>query len=223
MRVSDWRVGHDAATNVSTVTGTSLPTLPSHRISEGTMPRHYLLLLATLSLAGCNDAITPLSPLPAASASMSGSGLPMSSRAWKASCDGTSVFNGPSTLLITGSCQFAPGGRLTVVTHETLNGFALSAVSRYTTPNGDVLSTTSEGSFIPNSDGSGVTFTAIETIVGGTGRFHDVAGTATRTGSIRFGSPNTGSYELTGTLTRWHERSPAGDAEWSGKDEISGI
>ena len=187
------------------------------------MPRNYLLLLATLSLAGCNDAITPLSPLPVASASMSGSGLHMASRAWKASCDGTSVFTGPSTLLITGSCQFAPGGRLTVVTHEALNGFALSAVSRYTAPNGDVLSTTSEGSFTPNSDGSGGTFTGIETIVGGTGRFHDVAGTATRAGSIRFGNPNTGSYELTGTLTRWHERSPAGEAEWSGQDEISGI
>ena len=187
------------------------------------MPRNYLLLRATLSLTGCNDAITPLSPLPFASVSMSGSGLHMMSRAWKASCDGTSVFTGPSTLLITASCQFAPGGRLTVVTHETVNGFALSAVSQYTAPNGDVLSTTSEGSFVPNSDGSGVTFTGIETIVGGTGRFHDAAGTATRTGSIQFGNPNTGSYELTGTLTRWHERSPASEAESSRQEEISGI
>lgn len=39
------------------------------------MSRRHLFVLATLSLAGCNEAITPLSPLPVASAFMSSSGL----------------------------------------------------------------------------------------------------------------------------------------------------
>ena len=186
------------------------------------MPRHYLLLLATLSLTGCHDAITPPSPLTFESASTSSSGVPMSSRTWKGACEGTSLFTGPSTLLITGSCQFAPGGRLTLVSHETLNGFALSAVNQYSAPNGDVLSTTSEGSFTPNSDGSGVTFFGIETIVGGTGRFHDAAGTATRMGVTLFGNPNTGSYELTGTMTHWRARTGEGQAEWSRQEVMRG-
>ncbi len=186
------------------------------------MSRHHLLLLATLSLTGCSDAITPPSPLGLTSAYMSSSGQPMASRAWKASCDGTAVFIGPSTLLITGSCQFAPGGRFTVVTHEKLNGFALSAINQYTAPNGDVLSTTSEGTFLPNSDGRGVTFTGIETIVGGTGRFHNVAGSAVRTGSTLFGNPSTGSYELTGTIAGWGKRSNQGETDRLMQKEMRG-
>lgn len=48
-------------------------------------------------------------------------------------------------------------------------------------------------------DFSWVTFSGIEMAVGGTGRFSNASGTATRKGSTRF-SDNTGSYEIVGTL-----------------------
>lgn len=125
----------------------------------------------------------------------------MESRSWKGRCEGTSQLTSMTTLEISGTCQFAQAGRLALVSRETISGFALSADNRYTSPNGDVLLTTSEGSFVPLPDGSGVTFSGIETVVAGTGRFSGAAGRATRIGRTVFGSPNIGSYELEGTLT----------------------
>ena len=168
------------------------------------MTRHYPMLLALLLVAGCGEPSAPVAAPPEASTVATASGPRMESRSWKGRCEGTARFTSPSTLEISGTCQFAHAGRLALLSRETINGFALSAENRYTSPNGDVLLTTSEGSYVPLPDFSGVTFSGIETVVGGTGRFSGAAGSATRIGRTAFGSPNVGSYELEGTLTLDH-------------------
>jgi hypothetical protein len=123
------------------------------------------------------------------------------------------VFTGPSTLFTTGTCEFAHFGRLTVVTTEQMDGFALSAMNRYTDADGDVLDTISSGSFTPLPEGTGGTFAGIETVVGGTGRFRDAVGAATRAGRIAFGNPNVGAYTLRGTVTLAQDRDGADESE----------
>jgi hypothetical protein len=177
------------------------------------MPRHHAILFAIVSLVGCAEPSAPIAALRPALASTSPTRSAGESRAWKGRCVGTSVFTGPSTLFITGACEFAQFGRLTVVTTEKMDGFALSAVNRYTDADGDVLDTISSGSFTPLSDGTGGTFAGIETVVGGTGRFRDAVGAATRAGRIAFGNPNVGSYELKGAITLHREGDPADDGE----------
>jgi hypothetical protein len=180
------------------------------------MPRHHAILFAIVSLVGCAEPSAPITALRPALASTSATRSAEESRAWKGRCEGTSVFTGPSTLFITGTCEFGHFGRLTVVTTEQMDGFALSAVNRYTDADGDVLDTISSGSFTPLSDGTGGTFAGTETVVGGTGRFHDAVGAATRAGPIAFGNPNVGSYELRGTITLAHERDRADESERNG-------
>lgn len=177
------------------------------------MPRQYALILAIISLAGCADSTGPARPLPPALASTSTARSAVQSHAWKGRCEGTSIFTSATTVLITGTCQFAHVGRMNLVATETLDGFGLSATNTYTAPNGDVLNTTSRGSFTLRPDGTGLTFTGVETAVGGTGRFRDAVGTATRSGTIIFGNPNIGSYELSGTLTLSHKRESADETE----------
>jgi hypothetical protein len=51
-----------------------------------------------------------------------------------------------------------------------------------------------------NGDFTGITFSFNESVVGGTGRFANASGNATRMGSSRF-SDGKGSWEISGTLT----------------------
>jgi hypothetical protein len=73
-------------------------------------------------------------------------------------------------------------------------------VSTYTAANGDKLFTTSSGLATLHPDFSGVTFSYVETVVSGTGRFSNASGGATRSGSSRFGDGRE-IYKISGTLT----------------------
>jgi hypothetical protein len=164
-----------------------------------------LALAATAALAACAD--TPASP----TAPMVGSpaATPHSARAgetverpWKGRCAVEAVASGP-TQEITGSCQMAHLGRVTVRTVETFTS-ATTAINEswYTAANGDELHTTGTvtATFGPAPDE--VTLVGTWTAAGGTGRFADATGTADYAGAARLTGPTTavGSYTLEGRL-----------------------
>jgi hypothetical protein len=93
----------------------------------------------------------------------------------------------------------------TFVTTETVvprpdGRFDVNSVNAYTAASGDILSTVGAAIATLTPDFSGITFAGTETAVGGTGRFSNASGVATRIGSTRF-SDSRGSYEHLGTLT----------------------
>jgi hypothetical protein len=79
-------------------------------------------------------------------------------------------------------------------------GAVLNAVHTFTAANGDILYTTTTGTAVLKPDFSGVTFSNIETVTGGTGRFANASGSATRIGSTNF-SDGSATWEIQGTLT----------------------
>jgi hypothetical protein len=123
---------------------------------------------------------------------------------WNSLCEGTAIFTDPITLRITARCNIAQIGWATVAAIETVvpgpDGLVINAVNTYTVVGGDQLYTTSAGIATLKPDFSGVTFSAIEVAAGGTGRFRNATGRATRLGSTRF-SDNIGSYRNVGELT----------------------
>lgn len=168
------------------------------------MPRSPRYILAVLSLAGCAQLEAPVAPQQESLTSINLESAGLKSRPWKSACEGTAIFTDATTLRITGICNITHLGRSTVLGIESVvpgpNGSVINAVNTYTAANGDVLYTTSAGIATLKPDFSGVTFSAIETVVGGTGRFSNASGRATRIGSTRF-SDNTGSYKNVGELT----------------------
>lgn len=169
------------------------------------MLRQSTAILAVLSLVGCAqlDGPVALQALPVAFMSASGSGLV--SRPWKGGCEGTATFVDAVTLHIVATCQLAHLGMTTVVATETVvprpDGRSdLNSVNTYTAANGDILRTVGAGIATLKPDFSGVTFAGTETAVGGTGRFSNASGVASRIGSTRF-SDSSGSYEHEGMLT----------------------
>jgi hypothetical protein len=159
---------------------------------------NVLRIVALLALTGCGPLDSPLAPpktvvLAPVSASMI-------TRPWEGSCKGTGIIRPDLTTLdITGTCHLSHLGLTTMVGVELL-GVTLSATHTFTTANGDLLYTTTVGQATLKPDFSGVTFSNIETVRGGTGRFANATGTATRIGSSNF-SDGSGSWEIQGTLT----------------------
>ena len=157
-----------------------------------------LAAAATTVLAACADAPGALSP--SRTPQPARGGRTVVERPWTGRCEVAATATGP-TQLITGSCQLAHLGRVTVVTEETFTS-ATGAVntSTYTAANGDLLYTTGtvDATFGPD----GVTLRGTWTAVGGTGRFAAASGTATYVGAARFTGPTTavGAYTLEGRL-----------------------
>lgn len=168
------------------------------------MSRTPGLILAILALAGCGHFEGPVAPpsdmLNAVAAATTAE---PKSRPWRGRCEGTALFIDPTTLRIAGVCHITHLGRSTFTATESVipgpEGFALSAASTYIAANGDTLYTTSTGIAVLTPDFSGVTFSGIEIAVGGTGRFRNARGRATRIGSTRF-SDNQGAYANVGEL-----------------------
>ncbi|MGQ0641335.1 MAG: hypothetical protein ACT4P6_11290 [Gemmatimonadaceae bacterium] len=167
------------------------------------MPRSPKYVLAILSLAGCTQLESPVAPQDDVLVSIGSERSELKSRPWNSRCEGTAMYIDPTTLRITGDCNITHVGRATVATIETAipgpEGFILNASNTYTAANGDKLYTTSSGIATLKPDFSGVTFSAIEIAVGGTGRFQNATGRATRIGSTRF-SDLRGSYRNVGEL-----------------------
>jgi hypothetical protein len=126
-------------------------------------------------------------------------------RPWSGECNVAAAFTGPTTLHITGTCQLAHLGRVSVVAEQTIDpgpsGIGYTNVATYTAANGDELHTTNVGVATPTADG--LSLSGTETAVGGTGRFQNAAGTAALNGSVRFTGPSTtiGGYTLSGRLS----------------------
>lgn len=160
-----------------------------------------LAALLTLAIAGCaGDAPTvPGAPPSAALRALSAT----VQRPWEGRCDVDASITGPTTFLITGSCQLAQLGRTTVVTQETMDWAAgtFTNTSTYTAANGDQLNTTGSGvaTFGPNGTG---TLTGAWTAVGGSGRFAGASGAAVYAETVQVTGPTTavGVYTLHGAL-----------------------
>ena len=126
-------------------------------------------------------------------------------RPWSGVCDVAAAFTGPTTLHITGTCQLAHLGRVTVVEEQIIDpgpsGISYTNVATYTAANGDELRTTNVGIATPTADG--LSLSGTETAVGGTGRFQNATGTAALNGSVQFTGPTTtiGGYSLNGRLS----------------------
>jgi hypothetical protein len=164
------------------------------------MPRVQSFMLAMLTLAGCAQLESPLAPRDMALALPAPASANLVSLPWEGSCEGTGIFRPDFiTLDITGTCNLSHLGRTTTVGVETV-GAVLNAVHTFTAANGDILYTTTTGTAVLKPDFSGVTFSNIETVTGGTGRFTNASGTATRIGSTNF-SDGSATWETLGTLT----------------------
>ena len=169
------------------------------------MLRSPSCILIVMALAACTQFEGPVAPQQEMLTSVTLPSGGLESRPWKSACEGTAIFTGPTTLRITGICIIAHLGRSTLEATESVvpgpNGTSvLNAVNAYTAANGDILYTTSTGVSTLTPDFSGVTFTGVETAVGGTGRFKNATGSATRIGSTRC-SDFRGSYQNVGELT----------------------
>jgi len=163
------------------------------------MPRVSSLFLAVLTLASCTQLESPLAPQRTI-ASLAPANANLVTRPWEGSCEGTGVFRSDFvTLDITGTCTLSHLGRTTTVGVETV-GAVLNAVHTFTAANGDLLHTTTTGTAVLKPDFSGVIFSNIETVTGGTGRFANASGSATRIGSTNF-SDGSAIWEIVGTLT----------------------
>ena len=179
-----------------------MTSIPKAIGSKGRRLAELLVLLpsvAVLTLSGCGQleslvgpqkTITYLAPAIAN----------LVTRPWEGSCAGTGIIRSDRiTLDITGTCNLSHLGRTTMVGVETL-GAVLNAVHTFTTANGDLLYTTTTGYAVLRPDFSGVNFFNTETVTGGTGRFANASGTATRNGSTTF-SDGSATWEIAGTIT----------------------
>jgi hypothetical protein len=157
-----------------------------------------LPLVAVLSLAGCAQLDSPMAPPKAIALAPANANLV--TRPWEGSCTGTGVFRADFvTLDIRGTCRLSHLGLTTMAGVETV-GAVLNAVHTFTTANGDLLYTTTTGHAVLKPDFSGVNFFNTETVTGGTGRFANATGSATRNGSTNF-SDGSGTWVIQGTLT----------------------
>jgi hypothetical protein len=166
------------------------------------MKHNYAVLVALslFTLAGCSQLESPLGPQRTIAILATPASTNLVTRPWEGSCNGTGLIRADRiTLDITGTCNLSHLGRATMVGVETL-GAVLNAVHTFTAANGDLLYTTTTGYAVLKSDFSGVNFFNTETVTGGTGRFANATGTATRNGSTNF-SDGSGTWEIVGTLT----------------------
>ena len=155
--------------------------------------------VAVLTVSGCAQLESPVAPQKTI-ATLAPATANLVTRPWEGSCAGTGIIRSDGiTLDITGTCQLSHLGRTTMVGVETL-GAVLNAVHTFTTANGDLLHTTTTGYAVLKPDFSGVNFFNTETITGGTGRFANASGVATRNGSSNF-SDGSGTWEIVGTIT----------------------
>ena len=100
----------------------------------------------------------------------------------------------------TGTCQLAHLGRTTLVLVQDINfaaGTQTSVAVTYTAANGDILRAVNVGTSVRS--GTGVTFSATVTFIGGTGRFASATGEARAVGTADFVA-NTSEYTLDGWL-----------------------
>jgi len=125
-------------------------------------------------------------------------------RPWTGQCDVEATITGPTTILITGSCQLAHLGRTSVVTQETVDWAqgTFTNTSTYTAANGDLLYTVGSGVLTIGAAGTG-TAAGPWTAVGGTGRFAGATGAAAYAESVQITGPTTaaGTYTLEGRLS----------------------
>lgn len=160
----------------------------------------FLVALPILTLAGCSQLDSPLAPQKIALGSAPSASANLVTRPWEGSCKGHGIVRSDLiTLDITGDCHLSHLGLTTTVGIETL-GAVLNAVHTFTAANGDLLYTTTTGYATLKPDFSGVNFFNTETITGGTGRFANASGSATRNGSSNF-SDGSGEWVIQGTLT----------------------
>lgn len=158
-------------------------------------------VLLTFAITGCaGDAST--SSLAPSNATLQAAGAAVQ-RPWEGRCAVDATITGPTTFVITGTCQLAHLGRTTVVTEETMD-WALGTfanTSTYTAANGDRLYTTGSGVATFGANGAG-TLTGTWTAVGGTGRLAGASGTADYAESVQVTGPATavGAYTLAGAL-----------------------
>lgn len=158
-----------------------------------------LPILAIFTLAGCTQLESPVAPHMTI-ASLAPATANLVTRPWEGSCKGTGIIRSDGfTLDITGTCHLSHLGLTTSVGVEIL-GATLSAVHTFTAANGDLLYSTTAGYATLKPDFSGVNFFNTETITGGTGRFANASGTATRNGSTVF-SDGTATWVIQGTIT----------------------
>jgi hypothetical protein len=165
------------------------------------MKHNYAVLVALplLTLASCAQFESPVAP-DITMASLAPVSANLVTRPWEGSCEGTGIFRPDFTTLdITGTCHLSHLGLTSMVGVETV-GATLNAVHTFTTANGDLLYTTTSGYAVLKPDFSGVNFFNTETVTGGTGRFANATGTATRNGSSNF-SDGSGTWEIVGSLT----------------------
>jgi hypothetical protein len=164
------------------------------------MNHRYAVLVALpiLTLAGCAQLDSPVAPQKTVALATAGANLV--TRPWEGRCEGTGIIRPDFTTLdITGTCNLSHLGRATMVGVETL-GAVLNAVHTFTTANGDLLCTTTTGYAVLKPDFSGVNFFNTETVTGGTGRFANATGTATRNGNSNF-SDGSATWEIQGTIS----------------------
>ena len=155
--------------------------------------------VAVLTLSGCAQLESPVAPQRII-ATLAPATANLVTRPWEGNCAGTAILRSDGiTLDITGTCNLSHLGRTTMVGVETL-GAVLNAVHTFTSANGDRLYTRTTGYAVLKPDFSGVNFFNTETITGGTGRFANASGTATRNGNSNF-SDRSATWEIVGTIT----------------------
>ena len=165
---------------------------------------HAVALPLLIGVAAC-EAAGPLPLEPSATPRLAASAQPVD-HPWAGRCETVFTPTGPFTLEITGICQLAGLGRVTLLAEQELvpgpTGIAISNTAAYTAANGDVLRTTNVGMGTPATDFPGVLLSSTETAVGGTGRFAEATGSATILGSAVLAGPaaNTGEFTVSGTL-----------------------
>jgi hypothetical protein len=172
----------------------------THAAFSGALP-----LFAALTLAGWTPLVSQPAPRVTAVVSTAPTIVNQANRILRGRCEGTGIFRAGLTILdVTGTCHLSQLGFTTTAGVETVTpvagGFLSSGVYTYRAADGDILNTTGTGLATLNGDMSGMTFSFNESVVGGTGRFANASGSATRIGSSRF-SDGKGSWEISGTLT----------------------
>lgn len=154
------------------------------------MHRHAVVLsLLAIALAACSDnRVTSPSTDVDVNASRGGSGSrPPHTRDLRGRCATTFTFTSPpgpaQQLHIDGNCVYAPMGRLTLSSEQTVvfnpdGSSTITNTSTYTAPNGDQIFATFLGTGEPPDAAGNVCFEGTETYTGGTGRFTGATGSA---------------------------------------------
>lgn len=167
------------------------------------MLRVSTAIIAGFCLAACAPSDTPSAPQFGAASSKSSNSATNQTRPWSGRCEGTAGQVDPTTIHIVADCNITHLGRSAVDGTEVVvpnaTGFTVSATNIYTAADGDQLYTHSVGTAQFKADYSGVTFSGIETVTGGTGRFTNATGSATRVGGTQF-SDGEGYWVNIGTL-----------------------